>query len=75
MFNPMQMLQMLQSSNNPMALMQNMLGGNPLFQRAMQMGQGKSPEQLQQVVKNLAQQRGMNEQQLNQFLSQFGLRI
>lgn len=75
MFNPMQLLQMLQSSNNPMALMQNMFGGNPLFQRAMQMGQGKSPEQIQQVVRNLAQQRGMNEQQLNQFLSQFGLKI
>lgn len=75
MFNPMQILQMLQSSNNPMALIQNMFGDNPLFQRAMQMGQGKSTEQLQQVVKNLAQQRGMDNQQLNQFLSQFGLRI
>lgn len=75
MLNPMQMLQMLQSSNNPMALIQNMFGGNPLLQRAMQMGQGKSPAEIQQVVKNLAQQRGMNEQQLNQFLAQFGLKI
>lgn len=78
MFNPMQMMQMvaqLQQSNNPMALMQNMFGNNPVMQRAMQMGQGKSPVQLQQVVRNLAQQRGMNDEQLNQFLSNFGLKI
>lgn len=78
MFNPMQMMQMvgqLQQSNNPLALMQNMFGNNPVMQRAMQMGQGKSPEQLQQVVRNLAQQKGMNNEQLNQFLSNFGLKI
>lgn len=78
MFNPMQMMQLmgqLQSSTNPMALIQNMFGDNPIMQRAMQMGQGKSPEQMQQIVRNLAQQKGMNEQQLNQFLSPFGLRL
>lgn len=76
--NPMQMMQLigqLQSSANPMALVQNMFGNNPIMQRAMQMGQGKSPEQMQQVVRNLAKQRGMDDQQLNQFLSQFGLRL
>lgn len=78
MFNPMQMMQLmgqLQSSTNPMALIQNMFGDNPIMQRAMQMGQGKSPEQMQQIVRNLAQQKGMNEQQLNQFLSQYGLKL
>ncbi len=78
MFNPMQMMQLmgqLQSSTNPMALIQNMFGDNPIMQRAMQMGQGKSPEQLQQTVRNLAQQKGMSTDQLNQFLSQFGLRL
>lgn len=75
MFNPMQLMGMLQNSNNPMQMMQNMFGNNPMFQRAMQMGQGKSPEQLQQTVLNLAKQRGMDEQQLNQFLGNFGLKI
>lgn len=78
MFNPMliaQMMGQIQQSNNPMAMMNNMFGNNPIMQRAMQMGQGKSPEQLQQVVRNLAQQKGMNEQQLNQFLGNFGLKI
>ena len=66
---------MLNQSNNPMGLMQNMFGNNPLMQRAMMMGQGKSPQQLQQIVQNLARQRGMNPEQLNQMLANFGLRI
>lgn len=38
------------------------------------MAQGKEVNQLQEIAKNLAQQRGMNGQQFNQFLSQFGIR-
>nr|DAI78008.1 MAG TPA: hypothetical protein [Caudoviricetes sp.] len=41
----------------------------------MQMGQGKSPEQMQTLVRNLAKQKGMNDEQLNQFLNQFGLKL
>lgn len=78
MFPPQMMQQLmgkLQNSNNPMAVMQNMFGNDPIMQRAMQMAQGKSPEQLQQTVRNLAQQRGMSTDQLNQFLSQYGLKL
>lgn len=70
-----QLMGMLQNSNNPMAVMQNMFGNDPIMQRAMQMAQGKSPEQLQQTVRNLAQQKGMSTDQLNQFLSQYGLKL
>lgn len=58
-----------------MGVMQQLAGQNPLMSRAMQMGQGKSPEQMQTLVRNLAKQKGMNDEQLNQFLSQFGLRL
>nr|DAG38544.1 MAG TPA: SurA N-terminal domain [Caudoviricetes sp.] len=58
-----------------MGIMQQFAGQNPLMSRAMQMGQGKSPEQMQTLVRNLAKQKGMNDEQLNQFLSQFGLRL
>ncbi len=58
-----------------MGVMQQLAGTNPLMSRAMQMGQGKSPEQMQTLVRNLAKQKGMNDEQLNQFLSQFGLRL
>lgn len=65
----------LQASSNPVEMMQSMFGNNPMFQRAMQMGQGKSAEQLQETVRNLARQRGVDDAQLNQFLSSFGLKI
>ena len=39
------------------------------------MGQGKSPEQIQNIVRNLAKQKGMYDEQLNQFLNQFGLKL
>lgn len=58
-----------------MGLMQQFAGQNPLMSRAMQMGQGKSPEQIQNIVRNLAKQKGMNYEQLNQFLNQFGLKL
>ena len=73
--NLMQILQMLQGSTNPMSLLQQLMGNNPIVQRALQMAQGKEASQLQEIAKNLAQQRGMNEQQLNQFLSQFGIKV
>lgn len=77
MFPPqlMQIVNMVQSGGNPMAMMQSMFGNNPTFNMAMNMAHGKSPEQLQQTVKNLAKERGMSDEQLNQFLSQFGLKI
>ena len=55
--------------------MQKMLGNNPMFGRAMEMAQGKSPEQLKETVMNLAQQRGIDPQQAQQLLSQFGIKI
>ena len=57
--NPFQMIQQLQN--------------NPLFQRAQQMANGKSEEELKQVCKNLCQQRGINiDEAAAQFKSQFG---
>lgn len=66
--NPMQILQMLQS--NP-----SMMMNNPLFQRAMQMGQGKSEAELKNIVINLATQRGVPIEQLNNFIAPFGLKL
>ena len=57
--NPMQMMQQIMGSMNPMQMMNQMFGNNPLFQRAMQMAQGKSPQELQEVARNLCQQKGL----------------
>lgn len=73
--NPMQLMGLLNQSNNPMELIQNMAGQNPLMGRALQMGQGKSVDELKVIAQNLARQRGMDEKQLGQFLSGLGLRL
>lgn len=73
--NPMQIMAMLQNSGNPMQMLTQMAQQNPMMGRAMQMGQGKNEAQLKETVRNLAKQRGMSDEQLNQFLSQFGLRL
>lgn len=54
-------------------MFQQNLQANPLFKRAQQMAEGKTPEQLQQVAQNLCQQKGIDmNQALQQFQSQFG---
>lgn len=77
MFNPqiMQLLNIARSNGNPMVLMQNMFGDNPVFQKVMAMGKGKNPTQLQEVVRNIAHEQGMSDEQLNTFISNFGLKI
>lgn len=43
---------------------------NPLYARAQQMAEGKSPEQLQQIAKNICQEKGIDyEQAMRQFQS------
>lgn len=73
--NQMQLMGLLNQSNNPLELIQNMAGQNPLMGRALQMGKGKSVDELKVIAQNLARQRGMNEKQLGQFLSGLGLRL
>lgn len=76
MFNPMQILNMMSMKSNPQAfqnMMSQQLQSNPLFRRAQQMADGKSPEEIQQICKNLCQQRGIDlDQAIDQFKNQFG---
>lgn len=77
MLNPVQMMQafgQLKAAQNPLQMMQQMLNGDPTFTRAMQMAQGKSPQQVEQIVRNLCQERGINYEQLKQNFSQFGMK-
>ena len=73
MINPMQLMGMLQHSNNPSMLMEKMMAQTPLLSRAMQMGKGKNPQELAMIARNLAKQQGINDQQFAQLLSQFGI--
>lgn len=49
-------------------MVNQMLRSNPLFQRAQQMAQGKSEEELKQIANNLCKQRGID---LNEAYIQF----
>ena len=73
--NPMQIMAMLQNSGNPMQMLTQMAQQNPMMGRAMQMGKGKNEMQLKETVRNLAKQRGMSDEQLQQMLSNFGLTL
>lgn len=55
-------------------MMQGQLQNNPLFRRAQQMAAGKSEKELEQIAKNLCEQRGINiDQAMEQFKKQFGI--
>ena len=78
MFSPQQLMQLMsmvqQPNSNPMNIIQQMVGkNNPLMNRAMQMGEGKSPQELAVIARNLARSKGMTDEQFNQFLGQYGL--
>lgn len=77
MFNPMQMMRMLNGRSNPQQMvsqiMSQQLQSNPLFQRAQEMARGKSPQELEQVARNLCQQRGIDlDSAMNQFKQMMG---
>ena len=64
------LVQAMQQGRNPMALMQSMAQQNPQVAQTLQMIQGKSPQQLQQMAQNMARERGVD---LNQMLRQMGI--
>lgn len=77
MFNPMQMMEMFSGRSNPQQVVSQMMNqqlqNNPLFQRAQQMARGKSPQELEQVAKNLCQQRGIDlDSAMEQFQQMMG---
>ena len=79
MVNPFQMLQQVgQVMKNPMQAIidqqaQRMRQANPdLYNRTMQMINGKSDAQLKEMAENMARERGID---LSQLASQFGLKF
>ena len=69
--NPLMMLvQAMNSGQNPRALMQQMARQNPQIAQAMQLMQGKSPQQLQMMAQNMAKERGID---INEMIRQLGI--
>ena len=76
--NPMAQL-LPQMNKNPMegiqAMVMSQLQNDPRYQRAQEMAKGRTPQELEQVARNLCQQQGIDfDQALNQFKNQFGIK-
>lgn len=62
MMNLMSLMQMMRSGGNPMQLAQIFAQQNPQAAPAMQMIQGKNPQQLQETFYNLCKSTGIHPQ-------------
>ena len=56
-------------------MMQKMFGNNPAMMRAIEMSQGKNPQELQNTVKNLCSQSGVDYDGMINMLKSMGLRL
>ena len=68
----MQIIRLYKSGGNPMQMLSQMAQSNPQMGQAMQMLQGKSPQQIQQMVQTMANQNGID---LNALAQQYGLQL
>lgn len=65
-----QILGVARSGGNPMALIEQLAQGNPQFAQYRQMTQGKNPQQLEQMVRNMCRERGTTPENI---LQQIGI--
>lgn len=70
--NPIQIIQMIQNGGNPMQTLMQMSRQNPMIGQIMQMTNGKTPQEMRNMVQQTAQQRGVN---LNQLAQSIGLKL
>lgn len=67
MINPQMLIQLMSSNNNPVPILRNMFPPQ-IVDRALQMLDGKTPQEQERIVRNLAQARGVN---INDIFGQF----
>ena len=70
--NPMQIIQAVQRGANPNQLMMQLAQSNPAIRQAMQLVNGKTPDQIRDMVQQRAQQMGVD---LNQFEKQWVVKL
>lgn len=68
----MQLIRVYKGGGNPMQMLSQMAQGNPQMAQAMQMLQGKNPQQIQSMVQKMAQEQGVD---LNALAQQYGLQL
>lgn len=67
----MMLIQVMRSGGNPMQAVASMAKGNPVMQQGANMIAGKSPEQVEQIARNMAAQRDVD---IDAMLQQLGLK-
>ena len=77
MMNFQQMIQFIKAGNNPeqfvMMMLQNGAKNNPVFANILQLAQNKNYQGIENVVKNLAKQRGIDfDKEFNNFRQTLG---
>lgn len=72
MFNPMQIFNAIAKSANPNQMLMQYANQNPAIREAMQMVNGKTPNQVKQMAESIAQQRGIN---LSVFMREMGIKM
>ena len=72
MFDPRQIMQALIKSANPSQMLMQYAEQTPAIREAMQMVNGKTPEQVRKMAESIAQERGIN---LNTFMRELGIKM
>lgn len=72
MFNPMQVFNAIIKSTNPNQTLMQYAQQNPAIREAMQMANGKTPDQVWQMAESIARQRGIN---LTAFMREMGIQM
>lgn len=70
--NPMQLIQMIQRGGNPNQIVGQLIQQHPAVRQAAQFMNGKTPQQIQQQVQQMAAQRGID---LNQLARNLGIQL
>ncbi|MCD7779859.1 MAG: hypothetical protein LUH05_04225 [Candidatus Gastranaerophilales bacterium] len=70
-----QLIGQLKNNPNPMMLMQQIMGNNPIFRQVMQMSKGKNPVELKQTAINLCKTQGIDFNQVQETVRGMGLNL
>ena len=72
--NIIQMLQRFSQMQNPINMMMQMYGSTPQFQQIMQIIQNKTPQEIEQYVRNVCKTQNIDIDNLISMAKQFGIR-
>lgn len=72
MMDVMQMIRMLRSNGNPMQTLTQLSKQNPMVGQVLRMTNGKTPEEMKNMAYRMAQERGVN---LDEMAQSMGLKL